>query len=277
MYTVIDALPVWENAWRHIRHSLATAMTSTHRIVLPSETFRLEEINMPDDLAVALAGQAVDAEVHPEAPAGTQRLDLNNLPDGLPFLIGDDGIARNGDWPARVLYTDASGRVWRLPRHWLTEGVSPVIDASRYEVTHESSWLESWCPPTWWDLQDVNIDETPAADGERGAASIEVSVAPGEVPKVFWKGPSGKAWRIPHDWRRRRIRLPDCEGLLENHLPQDIAEEFGGRIVAVNYHPGSLCCLSDGYRVRDGRGGKWPVRAADCVVVGFGDEAERYA
>ena len=88
---------------------------------------------------------------------------------------------------------------------------------------------------------------------------------------------AGKAWRVPHDWRRRRIRLPDCGGLLRNGLPPDIAEELGGRIVEVNYHPGSLCCLRGGYRVRDGRGGRWPVGAADCVVVGFGDEAERYA
>jgi hypothetical protein len=117
----------------------------------------------------------------------------------------------------------------------------------------------------------------PAEDGRRGAGEIKVSVAPGEVPKVLLKGPSGKVWRIPRDWRRRRIKLPDCGGLLRNNLHRDIAQEFGGRIVAVNYHPGSLCCLSGGYRVRDGRGGKWPVRAADCVVVGFGDEAERYA
>jgi hypothetical protein len=252
-------------------------MTPTCKIVLPSERFRLEEINMPEDLACALAGQAVDVEAHPETPTETLRLDLDDLPDGLPFFVGDDGIAWNGDWPARVVYTDAGGRTWRLPRHWLTEGVSPVIDASRYEVTHESSWLESWCPPTWWDLGDVNFEDAPAEDGQWGAAAIEVSVAPGEVPKVFWRGPSGKAWRIPHDWRRRRIRLPGCEGLLKNNLPLDIAEEFGGRIVAVNFHPGSLCCLSDGYRLRDGRGGKWPVRAADCVVVGFGDEMERFA
>jgi hypothetical protein len=252
-------------------------MTSTHRIVLASETFRLEEINMPEDLASALAGQAVDAGVHPELPAETLRLDLNDLPDGLPFFVVVVGTVWNGYWPARVFYTDAAGRTWRLPRHWLSGGVLPVIEPSRYEVTHESSWLESWCPPTWWDLGDVNIDEIPSEDGQRGAVSIEVSVAHGEVPKVFWKGPSGKAWRIPHDWRRRRIRLPDCEGLLRNGLPPDVAEEFGGRIVAVNYHPWSLCCLSDGYRLRDGRGGKWPVRAADCVVVGFGDETERFA
>jgi hypothetical protein len=252
-------------------------MTSTHLIILPCERFRLEEINMPEELASALAGQAVDVEVHPEAQAGTLRLDLEGLPDGLPFLIGDDGIAWNGCWPERVFYKDATGRAWRLPRHWLTEGVSPVIDASRYEVTHESGWLESWCPPTLWDLWDVNIEDAPAADGQLGAADVEVSIAPGDIPKVLWKGPSGKAWRIPHDWRRRRIRLPDCEGLVRNGLPLDIAEEFGGRIVAVNYHPGSLCCPSGGYRVRDGRGGKWPVRAADCVVVGFGDESERFA
>ena len=252
-------------------------MTSARKFILPSEKFRLEEINMPEELASALAGQAVDAEVHPEAPAGTRRLDLDSLPDGLPFLVGDDGTAWNGHWPARVLYTDEGGRTWRLPRHWLTEVVSPAIDASRYEVTNESRWHEFWCPPTWWDLWDVNIQEMPASDGGRCAACVEVSVAPGGVARVLWRGPSGKAWRVPHDWRRRRIRLPDCEGLLRNGVPPDTAEEFAGRIVAVNYHPGSLCCLGGGYRVRDGRGGKWPVRAADCVVVGFGDETERCA
>ena len=84
----------------------------------------------------------MDIEVFPEAPAGTRLLDLDGLPDSLPFLIGDGGIAWNGHWPARVVYTDAGGRTWRLPRHWLTEGVSPVIEASRYEVTHESRWHE---------------------------------------------------------------------------------------------------------------------------------------
>ena len=72
---------------------------------------------MPEVLASALAGQAVDAEVHPEAPAGTLRLDLNALPDALPFLVGDDGTLWNGYWPARVFYTDAGGRTWRLPCH----------------------------------------------------------------------------------------------------------------------------------------------------------------
>jgi hypothetical protein len=245
--------------------------------MLPCEKFRLEEINMPEELAAALAGKTISVEVLPDEPPLTRRLDLNDPPDGLPMLIDEDGVAWNDYWPVRVLFTDPDGRVWRLPRHWLSGGVSPVNEASRYAITHESSWLEGWCPPTWWDLWDINIQEVPAAGVEQAAADIKVRVAPGEIPKVFWQGPSGKVWRIPHDWRRRRIKLPTCEGLLENNLPEDIAEEFGGRIVSVNYHPGSLCCLSDGYRVRDGRGGKWPVKATDCVVVGFGDEMERFA
>ena len=249
---------------------------TTKQIILPSEKFRLEEINLPEELATSLAGQEVSVDVLPEEPPLTRRFDLNNLPDGVPILIDENGVAWNAYSPPRVLYTDTGGRVWRLPRHWLSGGVSPVIETSRYEVTNELCWHEIWCPPTLWDLCDINIPETALA-GVHGKIWIEVTVAPGEIPKVFWKDPSGKVWRIPHDWRRRRIKLPDCEGLLRNNLPEDIAEEFGSRIVAVNYHPGSLCCLSDGYRVRDGRGERWPVRAADCVVVGFGDETEKCA
>jgi hypothetical protein len=252
-------------------------MTEMQQLALPNEKFRLEEINMPVELAASLAGQTVAVEVFPEEPPKARRLDLDNLPEGLPVFVDKDCVAWNDYWPVRVHYTDADGRIWRLPRHWLSDGVSPVIGASRYEVTHESSWLESWCPPTWWDLCDINIQEMPAAEGEQAATEIEVSVAPSAIPKAFWKGLSGKSWRIPHDWRRRRIKLPGRDGLLRNDFPEDIAEEFGGRIVAVNYHPGSLCCLPDGYRVRDGRGGRWPVKAADCVVVGFGDETEKYA
>jgi hypothetical protein len=249
-------------------------MTSTQQLALPSKKFRLEEINMPEELAASMAGQTVAVDVLPEEPLMTRRLDLNNLPEGLPVFVDVDGMAWNDYWPARVLYTDARGRAWRLPRHWLSGGVSPVIEASRYEVTHGASWLERWCPPTWWDMCDINIPDEAALEGG-GIADIEVNVTPGEVARAYWKDTSGKVWRIPHDWRRRRINLPDCEGLLRNGLPQDIAEEFGGRIVAVNYHHASLCCLHDGYRVRDEGGGKWPVRAADCVVVGFGDETER--
>ncbi len=251
-------------------------MTSTQQLALPNEKFRLEEINMPEELAAILAGQTVSVDVFPEEPTVTRRLDRNDPPDGMLMFIDGYGRAWNDHWAVRVLYKDSGGRIWRLPRHWLSDGVSPVIEASRCAITQESSWLESWEPPTWWDLWDINIRDVLAAKGEQGAADIKVSVAPGEIPKAFWKGPSGKAWRIPHDWRRRHIKLPGCDGLRRNGFPHHIAEEFGGRIVAVNYHPGSLCCLRDRYRVWVGGGGKLPVRAADCVGVGFGDETERY-
>ena len=142
------------------------------------------------------------------------------------MLLDRNGTAWNNYWPARIIYADAGGRVWRLPRHWLAGGISPVIEASRYEVTHESNWLESWSPPTWWDLCDINIPDE-AATEVRGRVWIEANVVPGEVARVFWKDSSGKMWRIPHDWRRRRIRLTGCDGLLRNNLPHDIAEEFG--------------------------------------------------
>ena len=252
-------------------------MAQTRQFTLPSERFRLEEVNMPEELAASLAGRTVAVKVLPEMPSRTLRIDLDNPPVGVSVLVDDDGTAWNDDWPARVIYTDLEGREWRLPRHWLSDGVSPVIPASRYLVANASHWTEIWVPPTLWDLGDINIRDVPGDDGRLGPPEIKVRVAPGEIPKVFWLGPSGTMWRIPHDWRRRRIKLPDRDGLLRNSLPEDIAEEFGGRIVAVNYHPRSLCCLSDGYRVRDEQGGKWPVKATDCMVVGFGDETERCA
>src|SRR5208282_1474487 len=123
---------------------------------LPSDCFRLEEINLPEELAAALVGKTVAVQVLPEVPPMALRLDLDDPPDSLPMLIDEDGVAWNDYWPVRVLFTDPDGRVWRLPRHWLSGGVSPVIAASRYEVTHQSSWVERWCPPTWWDLRDIN-------------------------------------------------------------------------------------------------------------------------
>jgi len=250
--------------------------TSTQQLALPNEEFRLEEVNMPEELAASLAGQTVAVEVYSEETPMADRLGVHNPPDGLPIVNDGDGVARNDYRTALILYTDPGGRAWRLPRQWASVGVSPVIEVSRYGGTHQASWLEKWFPATWWDMCDINIPDEAAFEGD-GLADIEVHVAPGEVARVYWKDPSGKTWRIPHDWRRRRIKLPGFDGLLRNGFTRYLAKKFGGRIVSVNYHPGSLCCLPDGYRVRDGRGGKWPVRAADCVVVGFGDEAERHA
>jgi hypothetical protein len=90
-------------------------------------------------------------------------------------------------------------------------------------------------------LEEINMREGLAA--VLAGRPVGVQVLPEEPPRT---------WRID----------------LDNPRSPDMAEEFADRIVTVNYHPGSLRCLPDGYRVRDGQGGKWPVRADDCVVVG---------
>jgi len=152
-------------------------MASTRRFTLPDERFRLEEINMPVELAAALVGQSVAVEVLPKMPSRTLRIDLDNPPTvGVSVLVDDDGTAWNDDWPARVLYPDPEGRKWRLPRNWVSDGVSSVIAASRYHVTQASCWTESWVPPTLWDLWDINVQEMPAEDVQL-AAEIEVRVA----------------------------------------------------------------------------------------------------
>jgi hypothetical protein len=65
--------------------------------------------------------------------------------------------------------------------------------------------------------------------------------------------------------------------LVSNGVIPDVAEEFAGKAVSVNYHPGSLCCLPDGYRFRDAVGDRWAVKMTDCLLLGYGDEDENFA
>jgi hypothetical protein len=46
------------------------------------------------------------------------------------------------------------------------------------------------------------------------------------------------------------------------------AEEFSKKVVSVNYHPGSLCCIPDQYRFRDSDGNRYPVYIKDCLLLG---------
>ena len=61
------------------------------------------------------------------------------------------------------------------------------------------------------------------------APFIEVEAHHKEVVRVFWTAPSGTRWRIPHDWRRRRIILPCYDVLREQGIPTDVAAEFSGK------------------------------------------------
>jgi hypothetical protein len=139
------------------------------------------------------------------------------------------------------------------------------------------TWVEEVHLPSWADLGDINIAPKIAlqADGER--TPVEVVARPNDVARAFWRDPTGCRWRIPHDWQRRRVRLPGSEILAAQQIPEEVAEAFGGATVSVNYHPGSLCCLPDAYRFRDKAGSRWPVRKRDCVVLGFGAVSEAHA
>jgi len=100
--------------------------STTRQFTLPNEKFRLEEINMPEELAASLAGRTVAVKVLPEVPARTLRIDLDNpQAAGVSVLVDDDGTAWNDDWPARVLYTDPEGQEWRLPRHGFQTEATP--------------------------------------------------------------------------------------------------------------------------------------------------------
>ncbi len=242
---------------------------------LPEELFRLEEINLPTELAQYLSGRTARVEALPEELPATRRVE----PDDFPLLIDPQGNYWNDYRPVRVFYTDIEGRVWRLPRRWLAESKAnsePRIDCS-YSVSQEIVFVETLNLPTEWDLWEINIPWEEAHRAGGCPSQVEVRIGPGEEVKVFWRDSIGAIWRIAHDWRRRRIKLPSTDVLISQEIPRDVAEEYSEKIVSVNYHPGLLCCLPDRYRFRDAEGNRWPVRIRDCVALGYGDGPEHRA
>jgi hypothetical protein len=238
-------------------------------LMLPHQSFRLEEINLPLDLATSLAGKEMPVRVLPEEEAGTRRADPETESS---VWIDPDGNYWNDCQPLRVLLTAPDGKLWRLPRTWLlSPDGEPSLDASLGSLAQKTVWFEELHLPSQWDLQDINLHSTEALSLAGRPAAIQVCATPGEPVKVFWRANSGVPWRIPHDWRRRRIKLPSFEVLTCQDIPSDVAQEYAAKIVSVNYHPGSLCCLPDSYRFRDREGNRWPVRMRDCVPVGYGD------
>jgi len=251
------------------------------RIELPGQPYRLQEINMPADLAEQLAGQTVDVEVLPEEQAMTRKLPDRGqaaLAAGGSVLLAPDGAVWNDYHPTRLIYRDNQDREWNLPRHWLpTHNSAEPVAESASSVFKECRFIETVHLPSRWDLEAVNIP--PAEAGRAGGQAREVSVhlKPNQQTRVLWRDSCGDVWRIPHDWRRRRICLPGFDVLMAQGVPEGVARSFGGTVVSVNYHPGSLCCLENGYRFRDEHGRRWPVRKHDCLVLGFGSHGEGFA
>jgi hypothetical protein len=251
-------------------------MTAKQRLSLPVEVFKLEELNLPAELAQTLAGQMVEVEVWPEELPGRAESAASGDSSGW---IDPDGNTWADYQPVRVLYTDASGGQWRLPRRW-TENPStvnePHIDSS-YPVSQEIAFSENVHLPSLPDLLEVNIPFRFAWKIAGQPTVVAVRVVPHEPVKVFWCDSNGGIWRIPHNWRRRQIMLPGFQVLVPQGIPDHVAERFGNQIVSVNYHPGSLCCLKEQYRFRDEFGNRWPVYIHDCTILGFSDEAEHYS
>lgn len=247
-------------------------MSQTRTLQLPKERFRLEEINLPPDLARSLAGKTVTVQILPEEQPGTRRVEF---PSEYPMLLDREGRLWN-DWlPLRILYTDAEGRTWNFPPRWLPElqtNPEPYLDPTDGAV-EEVSLQEVLHLPTNWDLRAINIapDDAEMAYLRARLATVEVRLSPGQPVKVFWQSLSGRVWRLPHDWRRRIVQLPDFKTLVSQQIPPSVAREYAGEIVSVNYHPGSHCCLPEQYRFRDKNGNPWPVRIRDCRLLGYGN------
>lgn len=244
-------------------------------LTLPAEAFLLEEANLPPDLVCSLAGRSVAVEVLDEQPAcQIAPQSLASMGEG-EFWVHPDGTYWRLYVPARILLADHAGRTWRLPRRWLAYAVSgwPAPD-SALPICAGKTIAERLNLPSFWDLVEINIPEQEADRMAGRETTAEVCFIPNEVARVCCRGPSGRVWRLPHDWRRRRIRLPDFHCLLAQEVPSDIAHRFAGRVVSVNYHPGSLCCHPTRYRFRDDEGGKWPVNITDCPLIGYGDGSE---
>jgi hypothetical protein len=240
---------------------------------LPSDPTLLEEVNLPSTLATSLAGQTVAVRVLPEEEPGTRRVDPSVESSAM---IDPPGAYGNAFQPVRVLFTDPSGGVWRFPRRWLNP-VAPEPKIEDSPVFQPASWEEEVNLPSEWDLQELNIEPMLAHLIAGRVAIVEVRVSPDEPVKVLRRNASGGVWRIPRDWRRRRIQLPSRDVLVSQDIPPEVAEEFAGKIVSVNYHPASICCLPDAYRFRDREGNRWPVKINDVVLLGYGDGTEHVA
>ncbi len=123
------------------------------KLLLPKEAFRLEECNLPPELAGSIAGHVVAVDLLPEEQACTR---LAGPGEG-PCLIDRDGKCWNVYRPVQIAWTDVSGRQWHFPRGWLL----PTSDLARpdatYSVTRPIQFTEQVHLPSYWDLVEINL------------------------------------------------------------------------------------------------------------------------
>ena len=247
-------------------------MPEKSQLLLPNAEFRLEETNIPKSLSTSLIGKPLFVDVLPEELPCTRKVD----PDDVPCWIDTDGTYWNDYRPIRISFTDSDRQVWRLPRGWLSQNNSAneIEIQSIYSVTKETHFEEALHLPSVWDLWEINIPWSESVRACGRMQIVQVKFSPGQPMKVLWRDSKDAVWRIPHDWRRRRIKLPSYEVLVAQGIPNDVAESYSDKAVSVNYHPGSLCCLPTQYRFRDEAGNRWLVFKKDCILLGYGDKPE---
>jgi hypothetical protein len=249
-------------------------MADLIQVRLPADPLLLEEINLPDESVRTLAGTVVMVEIFQEEEAGTRRVE----PDDYPLLIDREGNYWNDYRPLRAHFIGPDGGLWHLPRRWLPgqpANVEPPVPCES-AVSREIAFTESFQLPNPWDMLDINIPPE-RIGGVPAVTKVEVRISPPNTVRVFWRDRRESVWRLPHDWRRRRIQLPSEQVLAGQGVPAEIAASCAHRILSVNYHPGSLCCLREHYRFRDDAGRKWPVRITDCLLLGYGSTTESRA
>src|ERR1700686_2418659 len=88
----------------------------TRAFRFPEELSLLEEINLPDELAETLLGKTVPVDIVAEEQAATRQVETTTP----PYLIAPDGTRWNCYTPIQVSFSDSQGRVWSIPRHWVT-------------------------------------------------------------------------------------------------------------------------------------------------------------
>jgi hypothetical protein len=224
-------------------------MRQLQYLVIPGTKYPLAEINLPQALVESLENEFL--EVH--------------------LLPGNQHRSK------RAIF-EAGGRTWFLPRRYLEPvSLEPPLDQI-YSVTREVIFPEDLLLPTDQDLLEQNFSEEAASRLALTRVTALVRLAPDSPAVLTVQDPGGNLWRIPHEWRRRRVLLPSSEILIAEEIPKSIAERLGGRVLPANFHPGSACCLSSYYRVFDEETGvKWHVPITACKVVGLGNALEHAA
>jgi hypothetical protein len=247
-------------------------------IKLPSDVAQLEEANLPRDLATSLAGKEEAVELLWEKAPNLRRLE----PWDTNGLIDRGGKSWSEHYPLQVFLRENGEKAWRLPRHWVGvtfHSLQPWAPQpnSEYLVSRQQILVESLHLPSFWDLLEINIPRQLAIAVAGKPTKIQVRLNPDGPVRVTSNAPTGIQYVIPLTWRRRRVQLPERDRLTEDGVPEEIAAIYAGRVVSVNYHPGSLCCLQEHYRFRDEQGHPWPVKIRDCFLVGYGDADEHAA